>query len=991
MAGALALASAVDVSVAGLASATPASNVQPSVADLMAAPIVRLGAAAVAPGGDKRLGALSASQRLTLGIAFAPRDPNALAAFATAVSTPGSAAFGHFITPSEFRAEYGPTPTAVAEVQAVLRAEGLTVSQPSRNGLIMHVSAPVATIERAFHVAMSSYRLSGRSTGWAATAAPALPSSIASDVTAVLGLDNLVPPHDFIERSRHGHSVAAGPAPSRSSATLTGPRACQDASAGAHVFGGYTFDQLASSYGITGLYGAGDFGQNETVDVFELEPFSMADVSTFDTCYFGAAQASQMAARVHVVPVDGGLPPGSGTEAILDVEDIQALAPGATVNVYEAPSSFIGSQFATNDIYDSMVSADNANVISTSWGLCEPAYEVASPGAQEVENSIFEEAAAQGQTTFAAAGDSGSNDCTIGSAPTKPDVAVDDPASQPFVVGVGGTTLFKPTAPPSQTVWNDGPFGGGGGGGISTTWASPGWQSHSGVTGVSNFYSKSTTYALCVPIAKRTVSSLPPCREVPDVAIDADENTGTSFYQAKGGGWGSIGGTSTAAPMWAAIATDVTASAPCDRAPSNPDNHQRDLGFIAPALYEAAGRTPAAYDDITTRNNDIFHLGKGYPATVGYDMASGLGTPVVTQAGKGADSGLTAALCQLLASAPLATVTGLSPSAGPADGGTVVVVSGHGFGGSGTKVLAVSFGSRTARSFYVSEGTIRVVAPPDLPVPGTAGEKVETPGPVDVTVTLSTSHGIVTTEPSPITDRYIYIATNGSSPLPSVSGVGPSGGSTRGGNVVDIFGSGFGAERPIRSVTFGGIPATDIKNLKNYELQVTVPAVSAATRCSRGKGFDPNAVCQVQVVVTGAHGSSPTSPILPAMTGNMFVNDEGIVVPPKGTEIDPAPSEYDYSVAPVVTSVSPQPFSESKGNILTIKGSGFSLLTIDWVNVGMPTEFANTDTSFTFISATELRIQIGLPPASKVTRLPGGISVFSLAGLSNTVAFRYGP
>ena len=976
-----------------------------SLSAMLSAPLVHLGKAAIGLSGTRVRGELGDARVMRLGIALEPRDPEALQAYATAVNRPGSSSFGHFISPTQFRNEFGPTPATVTAVQEVLRAEGFRVSAPSGNGLIMPVTASVSVVRTALHVDMRAYTLTGGTSGWAATTAPELQAPITKDITAILGLDNLVAPHNFMERpsAATGDKSVTTAAP-RVAGTPGGPQACPAAAAGASTYGGWTFTQLANTYGVSGLYAQGALGQGETVAVFELEPFLRSDMRTFDTCYFGAANANEMLKRLSVVSVDGGIPAGPGSgEASLDVEDISALAPEAHINVYEAPSSDIGTEYATNDIYNAMVNADTANVISTSWGLCEPAFEIASPGAQEVENEIFEEAAAQGQTAFAAAGDAGSDDCALGSKPTSPPLAVDDPASQPFVVGVGGTSLLRDTVPPVQKVWNDHGDGGGGGGGISSTWPSPGWQAHSGVAGVSNSFSQSPSYAMCLParLGNDHAHPVPPCREVPDVTIDADEETGTSWYQADMGGWSVIGGTSTATPMWAAITTDIASSNSCADLVVNTKNDERDLGFVAPALYEAEATTAAGADfnDITRGNNDTFGLGMGYPATAGYDLASGLGSPIVTSPGAsaprdgiGTDTGLSASLCQLLTpSSTQPMVTSLSPRDGSVRGGNTVVVNGTGFAGSGIAVTAVNFGSTPAKSFTVeSNGTISVTAPGSAPKPGTGNQSARTPGPVDVTVTVDSASGVTTTRPSPTASRYIYVAGSTSSPLPSVSGIGPSGGGTAGGNVVDVFGSGFGIGANITSVTFGGVRATDVALVAFDELQVTVPAETSGTVCATGTGFRPTNTCQVQVVVTSGLGSSAKSSILAPYTGRMVSNDEGIVVPFPGTEIDPAPTEYDYSPTPVITSVTPNPYNESKDSFITIKGSGFDVLTLDWVNLGVASKWLRNDPAFRTVTANEITIRPFLPPGnSRVKGLPSGISVFGLAGLSNADPFSY--
>jgi subtilase family serine protease len=105
-----------------------------------------------------------------------------------------------------------------------------------------------------------------------------------------------------------------------------------------------------------------------------------------------------MLSRLHVIPVDGGLPVGPGFgEANLDVEDLSAMAPGATIDVNEGPSPGAdGVVYDPVDEYAAIIDADRDQVISTSWGLCEQAIQAGQPGLQQVENLLFEQAVAQG-------------------------------------------------------------------------------------------------------------------------------------------------------------------------------------------------------------------------------------------------------------------------------------------------------------------------------------------------------------------------------------------------------------------------------------------------------------------------------------------------------------------------------------------------------------------------------------------------------------------
>ena len=102
----------------------------------------------------------------------------------------------------------------------------------------------------------------------------------------------------------------------------------------------------------------------------------MSDLQTFDTCYFGATQATAMLGRVAVKNVDGGQPAGPGSgESILDVDNVSAFAPGANIDVYQAPNNTFGSI----DEYAQIVNDDVDQIVTTSWGLCEQGCSRARP------------------------------------------------------------------------------------------------------------------------------------------------------------------------------------------------------------------------------------------------------------------------------------------------------------------------------------------------------------------------------------------------------------------------------------------------------------------------------------------------------------------------------------------------------------------------------------------------------------------------------------
>lgn len=931
------------------------------------------------PAGARPTGALAPGRVLQLGVALAPRDPAALAAYAAAVSTPGSAEFHRYLTAAEFAGRFGPTKEAVGTVEHAMRAAGLAVTSVSANRLLVQVTGTAGRVEHAFHTRLRAYALPGGRLGWSTAGAPLLPSGDASAVQTVLGLDELAVPRSELRRAPQLDNVVPTVPPVAAPAAPGAPRACGAASLDALGGGGWSDQQMAHAYGLDGLYARGDLAAGQTIALFELEPFSSSDLATFDRCYFGASHTAQ----VSTVKVDGFdlVGPGSG-ESILDVEDLSAFAPRAHILVYEAPNTTFGGI----DEYNTIVSQDRANIVSTSWGECEQALQTGAPGAQQLENDIFEEAAIQGQTVVSAAGDTGSDDCAgtqfSNTKAVAPYLSVDDPASQPYVLAAGGTSLLSDSNPPDEVVWNHGAQWGGGGGGVSSTWPIPAWQAGSGVPGVGTSGG----------------------REVPDVSASADEWRGVTVYSSafsSGGGssgllgappsgWTMIGGTSSAAPQWAAVLAEIADSGgSCSALPVTRGG--RDLGFVPPELYAVAS-SPTAYaqsfTDITSGNNDVFGLGLGYSAGPGYDLASGLGSPTVVDAS--GSGGLAASLCAVAsgASVPGAgapVVSAVSPRSGPVSGGTVVTVTGSGFPASDPSSVSVSFGAARAKVVSVTATSLEVVAP--RPAPGRSSA-AGAAGRVDVVVTVRTGVTSQSSAAGPAATYEYALASSGGAGVPTVAGIGPSGGNVAGGAVVTVYGSGFRTDGPV-AVTFGGVPATGVRVVSDTELRAVVPEESSRTACASGAGFDASATCQVEVVVTGAHGASPAARILPALSGPVVFNPQGVVVPTPETEVAPATTEYDYAPTPVITSVTPDPADSSGSTPVTITGSGFDLDTFDWVNFGPPRTSASEQTQILSISPTQITIDPPPSPNGGQSVLPGGVSVQSAGGLSNVYPFGY--
>jgi subtilase family serine protease len=663
-------------SASGTATATTESR--PAVPPLDRATSVVVAPPAAVPARAVALGPSRASQAIDADVVLAPRHPALLATLAAAVSTPGSPLRGSYRTPGELVREFSPSLSEVSTVEAWLRDLGLRVGSVSADRLSVSVSGTAVSFSRAMGTRFEDYRLPDGEVTYASSTAARLPMPLGADVTTVVGLSDLpaarplLAPTSASTRSRPAESTSeiTTRTVALRTATGAGPQPCA-AAAAEQSAGGHTADQLASYYRMNGLYAKGDFGSGSTVGIVEFERVLPSDIAGYESCY-------GIATPVRYVAVDGGargFSGGSG-EAALDIEDVAGLAPAAHVLVYQAPNTNRG----VFDEFQRIVDHPSADVVTNSWGECEPALGSSAAAARRVaqaESTLFEYGAAEGQSWLSAAGDEGSTDC-FGDlnlpVSTQESLSVDDPGSQPYMTSVGGTVLHPEIH--REAAWNGG--GVATGGGISAVWPMPAYQLAAppalGVVGV---------HSSPLPCD----SSTGYCREVPDVTADGDPSTGyVILYE---GGWMTIGGTSGAAPLWAAVIALVDASPRCGG---------RDVGFLDPTLYALAGsrRYTAVLNDVTVGNNDdraSGYTGGLYRAGAGYDMASGLGSPNVTSP----QGGLASGLC-VMARRVRPGINSISPDSGAATGGNRVTLYGYGF----TGVTGVEFGGVPA-SFRVGQ------------------------------------------------------------------------------------------------------------------------------------------------------------------------------------------------------------------------------------------------------------------------------------------------
>jgi subtilase family serine protease len=494
------------------------------------------------------LGEVPAGQHLALAISFPVRDPDGLSQLLRQLYDPASSNYHRFLTPEQFRDQFGALESDYAAVVAFARANQFIVTATHPNRLVLDVSATAADVKRAFHLKLRVYKHPAENRSFfAPDAEPTLQEAL--PILRISGLDNYSVPHPHYRVRPLGQTGRPQPR------------------SGSGASGTYLGNDFRTAY----VPGTALAGTGQSVGLLEFDGYYASDISSYESQMGLSGSGPQLVN----VAVDGGVSkPGSGNiEVALDIEMAIAMAPGLSkIYVYEAPNP---SPWV--DLLSQMANDNLAKQLSCSWGNGPP-----DPASEQ----IFQQMAAQGQCFFNASGDS---DAFTGTIPF--------PSDSPNIMQVGGTTLTTGAGASysSETVWNWG-RGTGSSGGISTTYGIPAWQQ-----GVSMAQNQGSTTM----------------RNVPDVALTAD-NIYTIYNN---GSAGSVGGTSAAAPLWAAFTALVNQqAASAGHAP---------VGFLNPALY-AIGTGPnygACFLDTTTGNNTSRSSRNRFFAVAGYDLCTGWGTP----------------------------------------------------------------------------------------------------------------------------------------------------------------------------------------------------------------------------------------------------------------------------------------------------------------------------------------------------------------------------
>lgn len=439
---------------------------------------------------------------------------------------------------------HGADPADIQAVEDFASAHGFSVVAVHPPSRIVRIGGRLEDLANAFHANVAVRQVASRVVR-TCDGKLEIPAALSGRVIAVLGFDQR-----------------------RAAATdhVFRPHAAQSIS--------YTPLQVAELYNFPAASAA-----NQSIAIVELD--GGFDPSDLDSYW---QQLGLNRVSVTAVSVDGvtnsptGDPDGPDGEVVLDIEVCGAVASGANIAVYFAPNTDQGFLDGINAaIHDS---ERKPSVISISWGSAEREW---TPESMNAFNAAFHDAALLGISVCAAAGDDGSSD---GESDGR--VHVDFPASSPWVLACGGTSLIGSNGSiESEVVWNDGSDGGATGGGVSSHFSGPKYQ-----TGIN------------VPKPTGTVNKTG--RGVPDVAGVADPDTG--FQVLIDGQQGVVGGTSAVAPLWAGLIARLN------------EQLGRNLGWFHPALYGAITEHKALHD-ITSGNNGA------YKAGAGWDPCTGLGTP----------------------------------------------------------------------------------------------------------------------------------------------------------------------------------------------------------------------------------------------------------------------------------------------------------------------------------------------------------------------------
>ena len=521
-------------------------------------------------------------QSLSLRFNMTEAQGAALDQLLAAQQNPSSALFHKWLTPEQFGAQFGLSSADLATVTSWLQSQGFSVTEVGRGRTFVSFSGTVAQVNKAFGLALQNVSLNGEQ-HIANLSDPTLPAPIAGVVQAVLGLN------DFRLKPRSHFRKAQAAAPEFTSSV-----------SGEHFLAP---GDVYTIYDVNPLLTQSINGTGIKIAVLGQVAISTADVSAFrsasglstsnlpTTTTYGTAPAAPTQNGTNGGPTYDDL-----DESQLDVEWSGAVAPSASI-------LFVNGQDVFSNSMTGAIDNNIAPIITVSYGGCETQF---GSSAEAQFNTLFQQANAQGQTILGPGGDSGATDCDTATTATQ-GLAVDFPASSPYVTGVGGTSLdegggtywsttngptsgsavsYIPELPWNESFLTNTSCGGttnlcglsSGGGGASVLYAKPAWQIGTGVPNDSS-------------------------RDVPDLAFAADpDHDGYLFcsqgscvtgYRDTNQDLNVVGGTSVSTPIFSGVLALLEQKV------------QSDLGNVNPTIYGLANSTYAGtvFHDVTSGTN----------------------------------------------------------------------------------------------------------------------------------------------------------------------------------------------------------------------------------------------------------------------------------------------------------------------------------------------------------------------------------------------------
>jgi subtilase family serine protease len=580
----------------------------------------------------KHLGHASNSAAVNARVYLAPNGGlDTVKQVATAVSTPGSASFHKFLTPAQYQARFGTTGATVTAVSAYLRSAGLKVTGVGASNRYVSITGTVQDAEKAFGAQIDTYTHNGKQVQ-APASTLTVPADVASSVLTVTGLDTTPrktspatkqaepPPAGF--RNARPCSLYYGQVQAKYQADFHTPLPKFNGQTLSYAPCGYTGPQFRAAYeGNTTLDGTG-----VTVAITDAyaAPTIRGDANKYaknhgDGAYAPGQYTQTLPASFNRQAQCG--PSGWYGEQTLDVEAVHAMAPGATIHYYASASCFDDDFLNT---LQRVVDDGTAKLVSNSWGDLEQNESADQVAAYE---AVFIQGATEGISFLFSSGDNGDELANTGLK------QADYPTSDPYVTSVGGTsTAIGANGKISfQTGWGTQKYS------LSSdgkSWTSVGFLYGAG-GGTSSLFNQ--------PSYQQGVTSSP-YRQDPDVAMDADPNTGMLVGETQTFPNGvfydeyRIGGTSLASPLFAGLTA------------LSLQHSGSGAGLLNPAIYQNAstafqdvrGTPPEAGDVRVDFANGLdasggllysvrtFNQDSSLKVKAGYDLVTGVGVPKPT-------------------------------------------------------------------------------------------------------------------------------------------------------------------------------------------------------------------------------------------------------------------------------------------------------------------------------------------------------------------------